>query len=974
MTILKGFSAIAFLVFILSPTTLISQGKTYSGKELRDKAEKFFPDEIDSAIFYISQALKRFEADGDQFHFIDAQQYLASYLYYNEDYTSADSLIKLNWELSKQFLSPTIDKEKETYGFSAANRALLYLEEENFNNCIELYEEVLPLLESIDTLDKEDLAFFYNIHGISYRRIGDPAEALRLYQKTEKLYAQIEELDPKEFPNLYFNMGRAYLTQNESNKALDYLRKADSFLKRPGISLEVIQKLNIHIVRGKAMAFLKLSRLDSAYHYAIQASDLNHNIQANQRPLTYAITGTICVEQGKFEEGSQYLKMSQKENPYTSDKFSHDTEHRVQMGYSRLAQKQARYRESIHHFYKALQLSSQEIFSGLPKSDDIVYKYRTVQAIEQILPSYLSLEGTDSLPKTLALIHLGVQLIDELRESFDALDTKLDLAELSHSLLESGLATAEKLQTSEFNSSGLSILQEVFSFMESSKSILLFEALQGREANFGLPPNLRKKERRYKRDLAYYQKAIFDNKEKIEHRDKEEKLHSDLFATQQQYKYFIDTLERTYSTYVKQKYHWELVNLVQTQQQLSPEEVFIQYFVGDSNIYVLGIHQEKSVIEKIPLSDTLLFAIEAYSNALVSLEALESVQKAEEYRENAYYLYKVLLAPVLQNLPKGFQSIIISSDGILSYLPFEALLSSPSSPKEKFSELPYLLNSYALSYTHSATHWFEQNKEVQKQPDRRWIGFAPTYEESQITQEVDQLTLNRFLTRDGSVQLPYANEEIEQISQIVGGKGLFAKAALESDFQNHATKYQVLHLATHGLTNDTDPMYSKLVFAPEADSSYDGYLHAYEIYNMQIPADLVVLSACNTGVGKLEKGEGIMSLSRAFFYAGVKSLVMSLWKVSDESTSELMVYFYEGLKAGLPKDQALQQAKINYLANQDIALKSHPYFWAGFVLKGNAKSLDLDTGRNQRLWIYLGLALLVISGLILAKFLVKARD
>ncbi len=197
---------------------------------------------------------------------------------------------------------------------------------------------------------------------------------------------------------------------------------------------------------------------------------------------------------------------------------------------------------------------------------------------------------------------------------------------------------------------------------------------------------------------------------------------------------------------------------------------------------------------------------------------------------------------------------------------------------------------------------------------------------------------------------------------MIGGQGFFQTSALESDFHREADQYQVLHLATHGLVEDQQPLYSKLVFAPEDDSVYDGFLHAYEIYNMRLPANLVVLSACNTGVGKLEKGEGIMSLSRAFFYAGVKSLLMSLWKVSDESTSELMVSFYEGLKAGEDKDLALQQAKVTYIQNQEIAMKSHPYFWAGFVLKGDPGALSLKSSWGY--WGYFLLGFLILLGLV----------
>lgn len=131
-------------------------------------------------------------------------------------------------------------------------------------------------------------------------------------------------------------------------------------------------------------------------------------------------------------------------------------------------------------------------------------------------------------------------------------------------------------------------------------------------------------------------------------------------------------------------------------------------------------------------------------------------------------------------------------------------------------------------------------------------------------------------------------------------------------FKLSSRDYRVLHLAMHAIVDDTNPMHSKLVFTQKQDSVEDNFLHAYEIYNMNIPAQMTVLSACETGYGKLAKGEGIMSLGRAFAYAGCPSVVMSHWAVNDASTAKLMEYFYKYLSYGEAKDRALQLAKLEF--------------------------------------------------------------
>jgi len=142
----------------------------------------------------------------------------------------------------------------------------------------------------------------------------------------------------------------------------------------------------------------------------------------------------------------------------------------------------------------------------------------------------------------------------------------------------------------------------------------------------------------------------------------------------------------------------------------------------------------------------------------------------------------------------------------------------------------------------------------------------------------------------------------------------------------------------HTILDDDNPMYSKLVFSQPGDSLNDGLLNAHEIYNMKLNARMVVLSACNSGDGKFLKGEGVMSLARGFFYSGCPSLVMTLWTVEDLSGSTLMSSFYKFLSQSFPKDVALQQAKLDYLESAD-PLKSHPYFWSGYVAIGDTQTL-----------------------------------
>ena len=192
-----------------------------------------------------------------------------------------------------------------------------------------------------------------------------------------------------------------------------------------------------------------------------------------------------------------------------------------------------------------------------------------------------------------------------------------------------------------------------------------------------------------------------------------------------------------------------------------------------------------------------------------------------------------------------------------------------------------------------------------------------------------------FLVRDSLINLPGAVRETQDISKMMEGDALVGENITEGVFKAHATEYRILHLAMHAWLENQDPLFSKMLFAHlPGDKTEDGDLNAVELYAMRLPADLAVLSACQTGVGELRRGEGIVSLSRAFTYAGVPATVVSLWSVADASTSQIMVDFYKGLKSGKRKDEALREAKLKYLSTAE-ALDASPYFWTGFVACGD---------------------------------------
>jgi len=311
-------------------------------------------------------------------------------------------------------------------------------------------------------------------------------------------------------------------------------------------------------------------------------------------------------------------------------------------------------------------------------------------------------------------------------------------------------------------------------------------------------------------------------------------------------------------------------------------------------------------------------------------------------------LYDAIFRPLEEYLPGGARLTIIA-DGALHYLPFEALVTGGKRKSggggrkaHSFENLNFLIEKYSIRYLPSAglaaaardttrarggdpaplTGCFgdpDYGKFAAKKPALMAI------DESKIAlKAASGLRFGRIPAKDA-----------RDIARIMQPSEIWLRGeASEKRFKAVAGRYRHIYLSTHAVADDRRPMYSYVVLAQDEKSAEDGFLHAYEVFNMDINADLVTLSACETGVGKVSRGDGMMSLARAFLYAGVKSLVVSLWKV-DVLTTRIMTQFHRNIAAGRPVDEALRAAKLKLLRGRKAGNSyAHPFLWAPFVLVG----------------------------------------
>lgn len=393
------------------------------------------------------------------------------------------------------------------------------------------------------------------------------------------------------------------------------------------------------------------------------------------------------------------------------------------------------------------------------------------------------------------------------------------------------------------------------------------------------------------------------------------------------------------------------LELSAVQRLLGEGQAFLEFSVGSHASYLFAVTQDQFATFRLPAAGELQAAIEAFHVTIMSADR----RSWGAYILAARRLYDILIEPA-EIIIDGKTDLLIAPDGALYYVSFEALLTSDPSSGSR-SELPYLVRNRAISYVPSASvlaslRVRDTARQQREDGEKLFVAFAdPDYglrNRAVSVLDPQAINLGEETTRTSAIEgrtasLPRLVEsarEVQRIAEMFGEERSAVYLQTEATEANvksnpYLRDAQWVHFATHGLIDQDRPERSGLALTPVTDSSDlddDGVLRVGEIFSLTLRADLVVLSSCDTGLGKVLSGEGMVGLTRAFFYAGAESLVVSLWEVEDRSTADLMVAFKRRLDAGASKAEALREAKLELIATDRTAT---PRLWAPLVLVGN---------------------------------------
>ena len=361
--------------------------------------------------------------------------------------------------------------------------------------------------------------------------------------------------------------------------------------------------------------------------------------------------------------------------------------------------------------------------------------------------------------------------------------------------------------------------------------------------------------------------------------------------------------------------------------------IMVEYFSGINKMYSFTIVSNKIYLNSFN------------NNAHVSVKIVQFIDffndaytianSPADYNKYSNMAYKLLKLPV----NSAYKNLLIVPDGLLNFLPFEALITKESATTN-FAKMNYLLNDYNIGYQNSAQFYLEANQ-TKRNSVATVLGIFPIFEKTPF-------------------ELTFSKDEMQSIKEKFKGKYFDNSSATFGNFKNNANLYSILHLSTHASSGDID--------SPASIKFSDQEVMYSELYHLNIHPDLVVLSACETGIGKLFKSEGAMSIARGFQFAGAQNLLFSLWKVNDYTTSLFMDLFYKNIKENQSYIEANANAKRDFLKNKTISnAKKSPYYWSAFVYYGNIEKQPSTNYLLYGLVLVLGIGLFIGLKLFLSK-------
>jgi len=792
--------------------------------------------------------------------------------------------------------------------------------------------------------------------GMAYWNLGQYERAMAFYRQALKVQKGIGNLEGE--GNALTNMGNVYANLSQYEEALEFYHRALAIKKKIGD-----RRGEGTLLGNMGVVHWYQDQYEQALGFYQQALSIRREIEdrtGEGNDLTNV--GNVYADLGQSQKALACYKQALKIRRELGDRAGEG---------NALNNMGALYRDLSQH-QKALEFHRQALAINMEignQKEIWLSSYGTARSLEEL----------EKFPEALKHYEIAVQTIESIRGSLRGEELKTGFLEhklfVYQDLLKLLFRLHKKDETKGYD-------RKAFRYAERCKARSFLDQLAEAGAGIqkGVEPGLLTREQDLYGQLARARKNLRKNISEAERVH----IRSQVKNLERQLEHLQWEIRDKNPSYAELKYP-QPIGIQEIQNEiLGDGEILLNYFLGKDELYIFAVHQTRFHALILPVGEKeinqriarLLMPFRQINQARDD-QFVETLNRLD--LRLAHDLYQQLVQPAERHMKVGTDynpapTLLIVPDGALHYLPFEMLVTQGGEGplhhasiggKEKrfslfseYSRATYLIEKYPIVYAPSASVLKPEilyHARKRGEPSRTLLAMAPfsremhgsgeTLKSSPVAHEIFKGILvkpsEKIQVRVLS-PLQFSGKEVQKIGILFKPRSLclVGAKATETELRSRLKDYRYLHLSTHGLLDSERPMYSSIVF-------YDGLLQTYEIFNFETQADLVALSACETGLGQLKRGEGVVGLTRAFMYAGAPSLLVSLWSVSDESTAELMVEFYQHLQAGRNKGAALRQAKLALMGqrketgyqdkygNVIYMSYAHPFFWAPFVLLGD---------------------------------------
>ncbi|MCO4292600.1 CHAT domain-containing protein [Solitalea sp. MAHUQ-68] len=766
---------------------------------------------------------------------------------------------------------------------------------------------------SLNTRNISSLDRLYNSLGALYYESGNYLQSENYFEKAISIINSQKSIDKDALVYLSNNLASAFRKLGHYNKALKLYKDLLPY----EIGLASLKQNIGH-------TYLRMGKNDSALMYL---SQVRSEIDPVSRIRLFNDFANAYFNKKEYQQAGLYFNRALKENITFFGLGKNVDRSSTHLGKSSIQEQQGNYRKALEELQLAiinltLSFEDKNIYTNPPVANNAISVLELYHTLIRKAAVFRKL-GSETkefkdLEMALKTYQLALGLADYIRKSYDSDEAKLFFGNDLHEIFEQAINTAFDLYDRDKSNF---YLETAFTLSEMSKGAVLYESIRNLEIKNvpGVPTHLIEQEKRIKQKITLLMLKLSesqDTKNGLDLRNQIRDFEIELGRVQKQF-------EKN-ETYYHLKYNSNTVSRKDLQSYLkNANTAAISYFMGSTELFTFFLSPDGFSASRQPIDNAFIKDLYSFKNELYELPA---GSKYNGYAPS-FRLFQKLVYPFIRSI-SSYKKLLIIPDGELNYIPFEALNSTP-----KFDK--FILHDYAIAYAYSFSFLGIKSLKTNNTQDRI-LAMAPFTDRS----------INSNI---GFLYLPASGEEIKDIN----GDRYYGKDAQKKLFLKIASNYNIIHLATHAKTDVNDPLNAFISFYPYSQNKQSDFkLFTSEIYNMRLNnLKLVILSACETGNGKLVNGEGIMSLARAFAYAGCPNIISTLWNANDESSSKISILLHKYLKEGYSAEEALRKAKLTYLNDPEIESRFRtPNYWANFIFVG-----EIQESSNDNLLTYVSL-------------------